>query len=303
MNDVLAALVACPACRGTLSEEASRLHCADCGRTYVDDGVPRLIAEDLRSGAEWREWQEKQALGLEEYEREGDDRASAEVARAFASFSALSGTVLDVGCGIGDRPAYAMFDGQYVGLDPLPGDPERAFPFVQGLAEELPFRDACFDGVVSATVLDHLVDPAGSLAESRRVLKRDGKLALWIGVADPAAVNEAIVRAHAAPRPTRDRISARLRSGGVRGVLAATWKRLAGNRLRLAALRRKAVREPTGFLERVFAERARYHFRFYRREEVLELVRHAGFEVIETQTLPTEDGTASLFLLARPVID
>lgn len=303
MNDVLADLVVCPACRGDLKEEASRLRCLDCGRAYVDNGAPRLIAEDRRSGAEWLEWQEKQTLGLEEYEREGHDRASAEVARAFASFSNLSGTVLDVGCGVGDRPVYATFDGQYVGLDPLPGDGERAFAFVQGLAEELPFRDACFDGVVSATVLDHLVDPAGSLAESRRVLKRGGTLALWIGIADPAAVKEAIVRAHAAPRPSRGRIAARLRNDGLRGVLAATWGRLVGNRLRLAALRRKAAREPTGFLERVFAERARYHFRFYRREEVLELVRDAGFEVVETRTLPTDDGTASLFLRARPVID
>ncbi len=299
---MLAALVACPACRGRLREEAGRLQCVDCERSYLDDGGPRLIAEDLRTGAKWHEWHEKQALGLEEYEREGDDRASVEVARAFATFSGLSGTVLDVGCGIGERPVYATFDGQYVGLDPLPGNGQRAFPFVQGLAEKLPFRDECFDGVVSATVLDHLVDPAASLVESRRVLKRDGKLALWIGVADPTAVNEVLERAHAAPRSTRDRIRRRLRSDGLRGVLAAAWRR-AASRLRLVALRRSSAGEPQGFLQRVFAERARYHFHFYLRDEVLELVRAAGFEVVETQTLPTDDGTASLFLLARPVMD
>jgi ubiquinone/menaquinone biosynthesis C-methylase UbiE len=47
---------------------------------------------------------------------------------------------------------------------------------VQGRAEALPFRDGCFDKVVSGLVLCSVGDPARGLAEVHRVLRPDGTL-------------------------------------------------------------------------------------------------------------------------------
>ena len=49
---------------------------------------------------------------------------------------------------------------------------------VQAPAEQLPFEDDSFDAVVSTMVLCTVADPAGSLAEIRRVLRPGGKLLL-----------------------------------------------------------------------------------------------------------------------------
>ncbi|MCS7234650.1 MAG: Trm112 family protein [Armatimonadota bacterium] len=40
-------LLACPACRGRLSEEDDRLVCCSCGRRYpVREGIPVLLVEE-----------------------------------------------------------------------------------------------------------------------------------------------------------------------------------------------------------------------------------------------------------------
>lgn len=49
--------------------------------------------------------------------------------------------------------------------------------FIQADAEQLPFRDQCFDVVFANLLLPWLTDPAAALAESARVLRKDGVLA------------------------------------------------------------------------------------------------------------------------------
>ena len=77
------------------------------------------------------------------------------------------GLVLD--CGAGSRDVYyenvVNFEiADYVSTDVL------------GVGEELPFRDGCFDAVLSLAVLEHVKDPVRCAQEIVRVLKPGGEL-------------------------------------------------------------------------------------------------------------------------------
>lgn len=99
-----------------------------------------------------------------------DDRFAGD----FQSLTELGGAVLDIGCGPQSfAPRYLENTEieQLIGLDPLPGAAERDFPFVIGISEALPFREASFDGVVFCRSLDHVLDTASALQEAMRVLK------------------------------------------------------------------------------------------------------------------------------------
>jgi ubiquinone/menaquinone biosynthesis C-methylase UbiE len=92
------------------------------------------------------------------------------------------GRTLDLGCGTGRNLPLFPAGVRAVGLDPAPDALARARRrapgalLVQGSAEALPFRDGCFDTVVSGLVLCSVRDPARGLAEVRRVLRPGGTL-------------------------------------------------------------------------------------------------------------------------------
>jgi SAM-dependent methyltransferase len=52
--------------------------------------------------------------------------------------------------------------------------------FVRGVAERLPYIDACFDQVVCSSSLEHFKDGSGALREMNRVLKPSGTLVLTV---------------------------------------------------------------------------------------------------------------------------
>jgi SAM-dependent methyltransferase len=109
----------------------------------------------------------------------GDPRS-----RLFRSFVELyaGGRVLDVGCGIFGRPYYLDFypTELIAGLDPLTPTEAPDFEFVRGISEYLPWPDASFSTVISATSLDHSLSLKRSLAELGRVLRPGGHFLLWI---------------------------------------------------------------------------------------------------------------------------
>jgi SAM-dependent methyltransferase len=94
------------------------------------------------------------------------------------------GLVLDLGCGVGEGAQSLVAGRRVIAVDhdgvalhfarrhyPLP-----AFACMD--AERLAFADACFDGVISVEVIEHVAQPERYLAEVRRVLKPDGTFVL-----------------------------------------------------------------------------------------------------------------------------
>jgi SAM-dependent methyltransferase len=104
-------------------------------------------------------------------------RAHAEVARRFAEED-LS-PVLDVGCGEGALTRALSPRQRWVGLDRsvtvLAAAPR---PALAGDATALPFADRAFAGAAALYVMHHLTDPNAALEEIRRVLRRDGVIAV-----------------------------------------------------------------------------------------------------------------------------
>jgi SAM-dependent methyltransferase len=184
-------LVACPVCHGALADDGGRRRCSACGRGYgATDAldltpVPPPDDEVLER---WPLWERLQANFLAAATAVPEDSLSVTErpdAEAFAAFCGFSGVVLDVGCGTQRLPTYADTSAcRFVGIDPLPGEPEREFEFVQGLGEYLPFRDDSFDQVLFATSLDHMLVPRRALAEARRIVRPGGAVNVWFGELD-----------------------------------------------------------------------------------------------------------------------
>jgi ubiquinone/menaquinone biosynthesis C-methylase UbiE len=91
-----------------------------------------------------------------------------------------AGRTLDLGTGTGRNLPLLPPGARAVAVDPFPQNLARArrrapgVPLVRARAEALPFRDGAFDTVVSGMVLCSVTDPAGALAEVRRVLRPGG---------------------------------------------------------------------------------------------------------------------------------
>lgn len=95
------------------------------------------------------------------------------------------GFLLDLGCGTGlfvER--YVEEGGRAVGLDISPGMVRRGqkrcpqSAFCVGTAEVLPFQDETFDALASLLAFSYIPDPETMLAESYRVLRPGGQIAI-----------------------------------------------------------------------------------------------------------------------------
>jgi arsenite methyltransferase len=156
--------------------------------------------------------------------------------------------VLDVGCGTGfpllelaqrlGRPAVVH------GVDLWARALERArfkagvagvanVTVTRGDGAALPFRDACFDLIVSNLGINNFEDPDAVFREGRRVLRRGGRLALTTNVeghmAELYAVFEAVLAAHGRPE-WREALR---RHVAHRGTVASIAARLGRTSLRL----------------------------------------------------------------------
>lgn len=98
-----------------------------------------------------------------------------------ALLRSCKGRWLEVGVGSG-RFAGAL--GISDGLDPSPAmlalAARRGIDTVRGRGEELPYRDATFDGILMVTTLCFLTDPKTTLSECHRVLRHGGSLVVGI---------------------------------------------------------------------------------------------------------------------------
>ncbi len=176
-----------PLSRGTGPNGAAALVTPNGQHAYsLASGAANLIPDPLPPNLEERAaiWRQLQANGALSYQMApflnlfatGGDEA-----QDFGQFVELRGLVLEVGCGPQRvRPAYIQSPEPliYWGLDPLVGEQPRDFPFVQGLAELLPFDAATFDSLVYCSCLDHMLDFERALGEAGRVLKSGGSINL-----------------------------------------------------------------------------------------------------------------------------
>lgn len=106
--------------------------------------------------------------------------------RAFAHFvdgHAKFGTVLDIGCGPLPLPEYLralqLKGAEVIGLDPLPSENFQGFRIV-GCSEFMPVPDNSVDTAIFATSLDHVVDLDATIAETRRVVRKGGRVIVWM---------------------------------------------------------------------------------------------------------------------------
>jgi SAM-dependent methyltransferase len=197
-------LLACPACSGTLTLEATHweeehamageLPCHGCGRRFpLTGGVPRLGLERT-AGTEVR------ANTARRFAFEWNRFSTFELAEEIASMatwllphqpSDLSGrTVLDAGCGMGRHMVIACHHGaeRVVGLD-LGDAVDAAFAntrhlpgtcVVQGDIYHPPLRDGAFDAAYSLGVLHHLPDPERGFAALAPKVRAGGFFQVWV---------------------------------------------------------------------------------------------------------------------------
>src|SRR5262245_30381244 len=89
--------------------------------------------------------------------------------------------VLDLACGTGDLSDDVGGVGlRAIGVDSSAGMLDAAHtwaPLVRGDALQLPFTDACFDGVVCGFALRNFVELTAVFGEAARVLRRGGRFA------------------------------------------------------------------------------------------------------------------------------
>jgi SAM-dependent methyltransferase/uncharacterized protein YbaR (Trm112 family) len=194
IDEEVADLLVCPACRAELSITAGRIYCSNqtCSRSKsgfpIIQGVPGLIdfdrsivaeetllAEEGRStvargGSIWRRlsYVMRNASGLQPAI---DKRAAAFLDCVRQKFDAGLAILLVGGGSMSPKsPFRNAQDVRLVSCDIY----RSAFTDVLADGHFLPFRDASFDGVAAQAVLEHVLEPALVVSEMRRVLKPGG---------------------------------------------------------------------------------------------------------------------------------
>ncbi|MBN1263814.1 MAG: methyltransferase domain-containing protein [Candidatus Pacebacteria bacterium] len=96
------------------------------------------------------------------------------------------GRILDLGCGDGNVSQLYLKKGEVYGLDisseALKQAKKRGIKTRQGDLNQskLPYSSNFFQAVILTDVLEHLIDPVKTLKETRRVLKKGGRLILTV---------------------------------------------------------------------------------------------------------------------------
>src|SRR4026208_2240841 len=93
--------------------------------------------------------------------------------------------LLDVGCGTGANLKMLAAHGRAEGVDISPQAVEfcreRGLDSVRlGAAEQLPYENDSFELVTALDVIEHLDDDVAGLREMRRVLRRDGRILIFV---------------------------------------------------------------------------------------------------------------------------
>lgn len=141
-----------------------------------------------------------------------------------AELLAGCGTVVDVGCGVGDD---ARVIGA-IGVDPsiamLTVARSRGGVFVRGGVQTLPFASGAVGGVRTDRMLQHVADPEGALRELGRVLRPGG--AVVLAEPDQGTLTIDGCDPELTPAIVRFRATAGVRNGFLAGELVARLRHL-----------------------------------------------------------------------------
>lgn len=317
MQRVLIDLLACPSCHcglryegpddGEIEVTQGEVICPLCeSHFFIREGVPQmLLPQGSMKGDHWKEWMHKQAQGLQDYTFP-DMKTKAYfdgIAEEFGRFCDLRGLILDVGCGIGPHPAYAILspDNIFIGLDPMEGHEKKEIDFVRGIGEAIPFRSAAFDWALSAASLDHFPEPQKVLAEVKRVLRPTGRMGLWVGVYDPDYLRRKYAWPSLSNGEKRAHLWNLMRQGELPRLAKALWRHLILNRIQSLVTCWRQRRDDRKLIKDMFKERAEQHFNFFKKEEVLKVLSDAGYQVIKHHLIASPDHGNSFFIVAAPL--
>jgi ubiquinone/menaquinone biosynthesis C-methylase UbiE/uncharacterized protein YbaR (Trm112 family) len=191
MTDVLAALLVCPRCQGTLSAGQEQLHCAACQVGFpVKNGIPRMTdgaeSRDERMAAEWR----AQAHAHTQYVDAASvmNRWEEQILPQLVSrLGTGGGPILDVGCGVGHLGKaltnMGRNDFELIGIDfqrELLEEAQAGYAgLIEGDVHHLPIKSNAFAGAIASNSLHHFPDPARAMVEIARVLRPGGVLVTY----------------------------------------------------------------------------------------------------------------------------
>jgi SAM-dependent methyltransferase len=203
----VAELLACPSCRGVLSERSTGLACSGCGHLYpLLDGTPNLLLARPTATVERATGLVGNALGsvaaipgvYDVIQRSAGARRIYRIIQPILQ-GASDALVLDVGGGTGNLEALLPASALYVWLD---SDPKklRGFhakseaPAILGDATSIPLRSGSVDWAVCVGVSHHLEDDrlGRMLDELRRVLT--GRLFFLDAVLTPTWISKLLWR-------------------------------------------------------------------------------------------------------------
>lgn len=193
-------LLACPVCRGALSEKPEKLVCLGCGRTYpVTEGIPRLFPEEDLKGhfaeslQRWNDEWARQGLPDPDVEADPAYATSLDHIRAHAPAGAW-GPFLEAGCGNG-RVSLVMARekrGLILGVDAcweacklardLLAREGHEGLFVAGDLRRLPFRDNAIGYIYAGGSMEHFKETQAAFSDAQRVLRPGGKLTATVPV-------------------------------------------------------------------------------------------------------------------------
>ncbi len=171
-------ILACPKCKSRLGFTETRALCLNgtCKKSFaVKEGVPVMVADegaffrrdrDLRwDNAAWVHTARRLYRKLSSSHTFKSRKSRGMIPRLLKNLSA-DHVAVNVGSG---RTAYSI---RVVNVDIFPYDNVD----IVGDACELPVADDSVDLVISQAALEHIQDPRASIAEMKRILKRDGKV-------------------------------------------------------------------------------------------------------------------------------
>ena len=113
-----------------------------------------------------------------------DNRQDVDNFKEFIKENITGKTILDIGCGILERPAYLNFPDiikyDLIGIDPINEGDFKGIKII-GSSEFIPLPDKSIDNIIFATSLDHVISIKKTIFETGRLLKENGNIFIWMG--------------------------------------------------------------------------------------------------------------------------